>query len=175
MPFLLWSTRPITWNKISGGKKISHFAIDHQFSLSLSLPLSLSPPPLSLSLPALSLCLPPPTLTQSVGLLKKISFKWWFDGWDGVGWLDFVRENVPDCWRSIRKWPLTKRVCAYSGNTENGSIGRWSKLAGWLINSQEFSQVVRSSWVEAIITERREEMSVQDVAFFWYGWACIFN
>ena len=30
------------------------------------------------------------------------------------------------------------------------------KLAGWLIDSQEFSQVVRSSRVEAIITERRE-------------------
>ena len=30
------------------------------------------------------------------------------------------------------------------------------KLAGWLIDSQEFSQVVRSSRVEAIIIERRE-------------------
>ena len=65
------------------------------------------------------------------------------------------RESVPDCRRSIRKWPLTKRVCAYSGNTENGSIRRWAKLAVWLIDSQEFSQVVRSSRVEAIITERR--------------------
>ena len=42
---------------------------------------------------------------------------------------------------------------AYSGNTENGSIGRWAKLASWLIDSPEFSQVVRSSRVEAIITE----------------------
>ena len=29
-------------------------------------------------------------------------------------------------------------------------------MAGWLIDSQEFSQVVRSSRVEAITTERRE-------------------
>ena len=29
VPFLLWSTRPITWKKISGRKKILHFAIDH--------------------------------------------------------------------------------------------------------------------------------------------------
>ena len=28
-------------------------------------------------------------------------------------------------------------------------------MAGWLVDSQEFSQVVRSSRVEAIITERR--------------------
>ena len=68
---------------------------------------------LSLSL-SLSLFL---SHTQSVGLLKKISFKWWFEGWDGVGWPDFVRESVPDCRRSIRKLPLTTRVCAYSGNT----------------------------------------------------------
>ena len=47
-------------------------------------------------------------------------------------------------------------MCAYSRNIENGSIGRWAKLAGWLIDSQEFSQVVRSSRVEAIITERRQ-------------------
>ena len=47
-------------------------------------------------------------------------------------------------------------MCSYSGNTENGSIRRWAKLAGWLIDSQEFIQVVRSSRVEAIITEKRE-------------------
>ena len=53
------------------------------------------------------------------------------------------------------KMTFDKRVCAYRGNTENGSIRKWAKLAGWLINSQ-FSQVVRSSRVEATITERRE-------------------
>ena len=102
------------------------------------------------------LVLPPPpphTHTKSVGLLKEVSFKWWFEGWDGVGWPDFVRESVPDRRRSIQKRHLTKRVCLYSGNTENG---RWAKLAGWLIDSQEFRQVVRSSRVEALITERRE-------------------
>ena len=136
MPFHLRSTRPITWNKISGKKSLT--LCDRPLVLPLSLPIS------------------PPTHTQSVGLLKKISFKWWFEGWDGVGWPDFIRERVPDCRHSIRKWPLTKWVCAYRGNTENGSIGRWAKLAGWLIDSQEFSQVVKSSRVEAIITERRE-------------------
>ena len=45
---------------------------------------------------------------------------------------------------------------AYSGNTENGSIRRSAKLASRLIDSQEFSQVVRSSSVEAIITKRQE-------------------
>ena len=78
----------------------------------------------------------------------------WRIRWCWMTW--FRRESVPDCRRSIRKWPLTKRVCAYSGNTENESIRKWAKLAGWLIDSQEFSQVVRSSQVEAIITERRE-------------------
>ena len=109
----------------------------------------------SLSL-SLSPSLPSPQHTESVGLLKNIGFKCWFEEWEGVGWPDFVRESVPDCRRSIRKWSLTKWVSAYSGNTENGSIGRWAKLAGWLVDSQEFGQVVRSSWVEAIITERRE-------------------
>ena len=60
-------------------------------------------------------------------------------------WPDFVRESVRDCRRSVRNWPLTKRVRAYSGYTENWSIRRWAKLAGWLTDSQEFSQVVRSS------------------------------
>ena len=82
--------------------------------------------------------------------------KRWFEGWDGVGWPDFVRESIPDCWCSIRKWPSTKWVCAYSGNTKNGSIRRRVKLAGWLIDSREFSQVVGSSQVEANRTERRE-------------------
>ena len=49
-----------------------------------------------------------------------------------------------------------RQVIAYSGNTENGSIRRWAKMAGWFIDSQYFSQVLRSSWVEAIIIERRE-------------------
>ena len=44
----------------------------------------------------------------------------------------------------------------HNGNTENGSVGRSAKLAGWPIDFQEFSQVVRSSRVEAIKTERRE-------------------
>ena len=64
------------------------------------------------------------TRTQSIGLLEKMCFKWWFEGWEGVGWPDFVRESVPYRRRSIRKWPLTKRVCAYRGKTENGSIRR---------------------------------------------------
>ena len=74
--------------------------------------------------------------------------------WCWMTW--FVRESVPDCRRSIRKWPLTKRVCVFSGSTENGSIRRWAKLAGWPIESQEFSQVIRGSRVEAITIEKRE-------------------
>ena len=75
VPFLLLSTRPITWNKII--KKFvlkTHTLCDRLLVLSLFLFLSvsLSLPP-SFSLPSLSLPLPFPH-TQSVGLLKKIWF-----------------------------------------------------------------------------------------------------
>ena len=54
----------------------------------------------------------------SVRLLEKIGLKRWFEGWEGVGWPDFIRESVPDRQHSIRKWPLTKWVCVYRGKTE---------------------------------------------------------
>ena len=104
VPFLLQSTRPITWNKISEKTTTTTLTLcGRQLALSLSLFFfSLS---LSLS--------PTHTHTLSVGLLKKISFKWWFEGWDDVGWPDFIRESVPDCQRSVRKWPLSKEGFIY--------------------------------------------------------------
>ena len=131
VPFLLQNKRPITWNKIRKRKKkpwksekyLLHFC-DRPLVLSLSLyPSTPSPPPT------------PHTRIQSVGLLKKVGFKWWFEGWEGVGWFSFVRKSVPDCQCSIRKWPLIKQMCACRGNTENGSIRKWAKLAGWMTNS----------------------------------------
>ena len=68
-------------------KKLALYDRPLVLSLFLFLSVSLSLPP-SFSLPSLSLPLPFPH-TQSVGLLKKIWFKWWFGGWDGVGWPDF--------------------------------------------------------------------------------------
>ena len=92
VPFLHQSTRPITWNKISGGEKTTITLHDRSLVLSLFPPLSPSPPHL-------------PTQSVSVGLLKKISFKWWSERWDGAGWPDFIRDSVQDCRRSRTKWP----------------------------------------------------------------------
>ena len=45
----------------------------------------------------------------------------------------------------MEKIPLTKQV-GVNSKTENGGMRRSAQLAGWLVDSQDFSQVVRSSW-----------------------------
>ena len=120
-----------------------------QFSLSLSLPLSPSPS-LSLSLP-LSLSPSLSILPQHTHTISRTAEK---DQFCAMIW------RMRWCWMM---W-FSKGECPVpaqhkkSGNTENGSIRRWAKLVGWLMDCQEFSQVVRSSWFEArIITVELEE------------------
>ena len=96
---------------------------------------------------------PPPQHThmQSIGQLEEVRFQIWFQR---CVFDDLTRETVPDRRCSARKRSLTKRVSAHEGKTKNGSIRRRAQLAGWFVNFQEFSQVDRSSRVEAVTAQR---------------------
>ena len=147
LPFLLWSTRPITWNKMRGGeKKFSHFAIDHSFSFSLSLCLPLplptifSPTPLSPS--------PPPTYTQSVGLLKNISFKWWFEGWDRVGWPGFRKGECSRLLTQHKKMTFDQASVCVQWEYREWKYQKMSEVGGlaYRFSGVQSSSQEQSSW-----------------------------
>ncbi len=66
------------------------------------------------------------THTLSVVLLEKIGFKRWVEGWEWAGWLDFVRERVPDRRWCIKKRPLKGECVNWVKRVSDWTFGMWT-------------------------------------------------
>ena len=97
VPFLLHSTRPIIWNKISF-KKI------RVLKKKITKTLTLSDRPLGHTHTRTHIHTHTHTHTHMISRTAGKD-KRWSEGWESVGWRDFVRKSVPD-----RQWYIEDNI-----------------------------------------------------------------